>query len=210
MPFIYIMTNPAYEGYVKIGSTDNGRNDKSVEERRKELSHPEGVMFPFEVYAYYETDKNVPDKSIHDLIDTINPELRANKRREFYKMSPEKAFTILEVMAKLHNAEDKLTLVDEDANEPSERVAKKEPPFNFKSAKIPFGSELTYLEDESIKVIVKDERHITYKNTVTSVSALAKELLSCDYVVQGTLYFTYEGETLHERRVRMTESGEYK
>ena len=84
MPYIYIMTNPAYEGYVKIGSTNNGKNDKSVEERRQELSHPEGVMFPFEVYAYYKTDNVVPDKSIHELIDTINPELRANKRREFY------------------------------------------------------------------------------------------------------------------------------
>ena len=32
MGYIYIMTNPAYDGYVKIGSTD-----KSVEQRRAEL-----------------------------------------------------------------------------------------------------------------------------------------------------------------------------
>ena len=38
MSFIYIMTNPAYPGYVKIGATQ-----RDVELRRKELSSQTGV-----------------------------------------------------------------------------------------------------------------------------------------------------------------------
>ena len=37
----------------------------------------------------------------------------------------------------------------------------------------------------------------------TSTSALAQQLLESDYQVQGTTYFTYEGEKLTDRRDRM-------
>ena len=42
-----------------------------------------------------------------------------------------------------------------------------------------------------------------YKGVTTSTSALAQELLESDYQVQGTAYFTYEGEKLTDRRDRM-------
>ena len=48
-----------------------------------------------------------------------------------------------------------------------------------------------------------DDRHISYKGVTTSTSALAQELLESDYQVQGTAYFTYEGEKLTDRRDRM-------
>lgn len=204
------MTNPAYEGYVKIGSTGNGKSSKTVEERRKELSRPEGVMFPFEIYAYYETDVDVADKSIHELIDTINPKLRANKRREFYKMTPHMAYSILEKIAKIHNATDKLVLVDEHETSTKIKAASKRPAFNFVSAQIPIGSELTYIEDEDVKVKVVDERKAEYKGEITTVSPLATQLLGSKRPVQGTLYFTYEGEILSDRRARLEAEGMYK
>lgn len=50
-----------------------------------------------------------------------------------------------------------------------------------------------------------DDDHISYKGVTTSTSALAKELLESEYPVQGTAYFTYEGERLTERHDRMEE-----
>lgn len=202
MAYVYIMTNPAYEGYVKIGSTKN-----SVEQRRQELSAPPGVMFPFEIYAYYETEKQLMDKSIHKLIDTINPELRANKRREFYKMTNETAYKVLESIAECTGAQGKLIkCVDDGIGE----KAKKKPRFSFKSAGIKPGEEIEFIGEEKQKAIVKDDRHIIYNNKTMSVSDLAQKLLNSKWQVQGTLYFTYKGETLNDRRLRMERENKYK
>lgn len=51
--------------------------------------------------------------------------------------------------------------------------------------------------------MVVDDRHVSYKGAITSTSALAQELLESEYQVQGTAYFTYEGEKLTDRRNRM-------
>lgn len=204
MPYIYIMTNPAYEGYVKIGSTD-----KDVYKRAKELSSASGVMFDFEVYGYYETPAKLGDTTLHKIIDSLNPELRVNKRREFYKMSAKEAYEFLYAVAELSGTQDNMTLVDED-DEDVPVKAKRKPPFSFKSAQIPFGAEITFNGDNPVTAIVKDDRHITYNGETTSVSDLAQKLLDSKWQVQGTLYFTYDGETLHDRRIRMEEEGTYK
>lgn len=203
MSYIYIMTNPAYEGYVKIGFTET-----DVYKRAKELSSASGVMFDFEVYGYYETPAKLGDKSLHKIIDGLNPELRVNKRREFYKMSAKSAYEFLYSIAELSGTEDKMTLVDEDDEEIPAKT-KRRSPFSFKAAKIPYGSEIAFVGDNPVTAIVKDDRHITYNGETTSVSDLAQKLLDSKWQVQGTLYFTYEGETLNDRRIRMEEEGTY-
>ena len=203
MAYIYIMTNPAYEGYVKIGVTDN-----DVYKRAKELSSASGVMFDFEVYGYYETPAKLGDKSLHKIIDGLNPELRVNKRREFYKMSAKAAYEFLYSVAELSGTENKMTLVDEDDEEVPAKT-KRRSPFSFKAAHIPFGAKITFNGDNPVTAIVKDERHISYNGETTSVSDLAQKLLDSKWQVQGTLYFTYEGETLFERRNRMESEGTY-
>ena len=204
MAYIYIMTNPAYEGYVKIGFTDT-----DVYKRAKELSSASGVMFDFEVYGYYETPAKLGDKSLHKIIDGLNPELRVNKRREFYKMSAKAAYEFLYSVAELSGTEDKMTLADEDDLDIPAKT-KRRSPFSFKAAGIPFGSEITFNGDNPVTAIVKDDRHITFNGETTSVSDLAQKLLDSKWQVQGTLYFTYDGETLNDRRNRMEEEGTYK
>lgn len=208
MSYIYIMTNPAYEGYVKIGSAND------VEKRRKELSSPSGVMFDFEVYAYYETSNDLGDIKLHKIIDTLKPELRVNKRREFYKMSPLDAYRLLECIAEINGSKDKLVLVDDDddtTDEPKEKVKKKSK-FSFEAAGIPIGSELTFLENEDIKVkVINDKfKKIEYNGEQYSLSELAQLLLETKHPVQGTLYFKYENETLNDRRARLEVEGKYK
>ena len=205
MGYIYIMTNPAYDGYVKIGSTN-----KSVEQRRAELSNPPGVMFPFEIYAFYETPNTLEDKTLHRIIDRLNPELRVNKRREFYKMAPKAAYELLEGIAEITGTKDNLVLVDENDKDASQ-AKKRKPAFSFKSAGIPVGSELTYTEDDTIKVEVAGDcrKNIRYNGKDYSLSELAQELLGSPFQVQGTLYFTYDGETLNDRRTRLEEEGKY-
>ena len=76
-------------------------------------------------------------------------------------------------------------------------------PFKFSECGIPVGSEVCFIEDPSIKAIVLDDRHIQYGNQTTSLSALAKELKHFDHQVQGTLWFSYNGEVLNDLRLRL-------
>lgn len=209
MGYIYIMTNPAYQGYVKIGSTR-----KTVEQRRSELSHPEGVMFPFEVYAYYVSANDIDDITLHDMIDTINPSLRVNKRREFYKMSPHEAYKLLEAIAKITGTVENLTLInDEQIADSLESKQNKRPKFSFVSAGIPVGADLVFTQNKEIvaKYIGGTKaKNIEYRGNKYSLSSLAQELLGTTQQLQGTLYFEYNGENLNRRRIRMEEEGSYK
>lgn len=53
------------------------------------------------------------------------------------------------------------------------------------------------------------DRAIEYKGKQTSVSALAQRLLCVHHPVQGTLYFTFNGELLSALRKRLEDEGKY-
>ncbi len=76
-------------------------------------------------------------------------------------------------------------------------------PFRFSACNIPVGSELVYIEDESVRVTVVDDRRIRYNGELTSLSALAQRLKHLNHPVQGTLWFTYKGEKLTDLRKRL-------
>ncbi len=181
--YIYIMTNQAMPNMVKIGyATD-------VEKRRKQLSAT-AVPYDYEVYATYETSGNLEDKKLHKLIDKLNPDLRVQKNREFYVMSPDDAYELLEAIATISNSMNKLKKVSV-AKEKKAQNAKK-PPINFKKCKIPVGAELVYTGNKRVKCIVKDEHKVLYKGELTSLSAIVNEIKG--YNCAGPSFFTYKGK----------------
>ena len=102
--YIYIMTNPSFKDYVKIGfATD-------VEARRKQLSTT-ALPYEYEIYATYETYGNLEDKKLHKMIDNLNPDLRVTKSREFYVMSPDDAYELLEAIATISGTKERLKRV---------------------------------------------------------------------------------------------------
>lgn len=128
---IYILQNPAFKEYVKIGYAHD------IEKRLRQLNRSETIPFAFRVYAIYEVKSALTDMELHKLIDNLNPDLRTietfdGKKRvkEFYAMSPEDAYSILESIAKISGTIDclkRLTpegheiLDDEIANEVKEK-----------------------------------------------------------------------------------------
>ena len=91
--FIYILTNPSFKEYVKIGYADN------VENRLKQLNNSECIPFAFRVYATYEVEERLTDKKLHSLIDQLNPDLRSIDHvggkvrvREFYAIRLQSLF----------------------------------------------------------------------------------------------------------------------
>ena len=119
---IYILTNPSFPDYVKIGYADD------VNKRLKELNRSECIPFAFRLYAYYEVPQRLTDMKLHELIDMINPDLRAieefdgkKRTREFYNMTSEKAYKILQAIAQINGLEDNLHKV-----KPSEKDLEEE------------------------------------------------------------------------------------
>lgn len=126
--YIYILTNPSFPEYVKIGYADD------VEQRLKRLNGSSSTPFAFRCYATYEVNHRLTDMKIHDVIDKLNPNLRSidnvngKKRvREFYAMSPEDAYLILEAIAEINGLENNLkiwkkTEKEEQDQELSEKI----------------------------------------------------------------------------------------
>ena len=106
---IYILTNPSFPEYVKIGYADD------LQKRLKELNRSECIPFAFRVYAEYEVGERLQDKALHGMIDSINPNLRAidtfdgkKRTKEFFAMTVDDAYNILEAIAKISGTTDKL------------------------------------------------------------------------------------------------------
>ena len=211
---IYILTNPSFPDYVKIGYAHN------IEPRLKQLDRSETIPFAFRVYAVYAVESELTDKELHKLIDKLNPDLRTienfdgkERVKEFYAMSAEDAYGLLECIAKISGTLDRLQrltpegheILDEQiANEVRETVRRG--PFRFSACNIPIGSQIEFIEDSSVKATVVDDRRIEYNGETTSVSALAQKLKGFDHAVQGTLWFTYQGEKLTDIRDRVEAS----
>ena len=211
---IYILTNPSFPDYVKIGYAHN------IETRLKQLNRSETIPFAFRVYAVYAAESELTDKELHKLIDKLNPDLRTienfdgkERVKEFYAMSAEDAYGLLECIAKISGTLDRLQrltpegheILDEQiANEVRETVRRG--PFRFSACNIPIGSQIEFIEDSSVKATVVDDRRIEYNGETTSVSALAQKLKGFDHAVQGTLWFTYQGEKLTDIRDRVEAS----
>lgn len=115
---IYILTNPSFPEYVKIGYADD------VKKRLSQLNRSECIPFAFRVYATYDVSSRLSDLKIHEIIDKLNPNLRSienfegKKRvREFYAMTKEDAYFILEAIAEIHGCTDKLKRIQPTKNE---------------------------------------------------------------------------------------------
>ena len=184
--YIYIMTNPCLQNMVKIGfATD-------VEQRRKQLSTT-ALPYDYEVYSNYETSGKLEDKKLHKLIDNLNPELRVTKSREFFIMSPEEAYELLEAIATISGSQDKLKRKINVTQQDNQKT--KKPAINFAKCGIPIGAELIFIEDPTIKVIVESERKVIYNNEITSLSAVAGKIKGVK-AIAGPSYFTYNGKLI--------------
>ena len=212
---IYILTNPSFPQYVKIGYASNlGR-------RLGELNRSEALPYAFRAYATYDTDKRLTDKALHELLDTLNPDLRTietfngqKRSREFFEMSAEDAYSILEAIARISGTENRLHRVTptgeqlEEEREAEQTRSARRAPFRFSMVGLKPGDKVAFARDPSKQAMVVDDRRVEYEGVTTSLSSLAERLTGLGHALQGPLYFTYEGELLTDRRERMEKVNE--
>ena len=211
---IYILTNPSFPEYVKIGYA------KDIEQRLLQLNRSETIPFAFRVYATYDVVTPLSDLILHDLIDGLNPDLRAietfngkKRTREFYEMTPEYAYNILSSIAKLSGTESRLKRIKPEGHEVEDikmaeeaEKAYRRGPFTFSSVGINPGEIIIFVPDCSITATVVDDKHIRIGETVTSLSGAAKSILHKN-ALQGPKFWSYNGRILDDIRTEKENGG---
>lgn len=218
MGYIYILTNPSFKEYVKIGyATD-------VQHRLDTLNSNPGLPFAFRVYATYEVDSALSDKKLHSILDKLNPDLRSTEEingkkrvREFYAMSAEDAYSILEAIAEINGYTHRLkkwkaTASEQEDEELAQEISKEHQarlaPFTFSACDIKEGAEITFScrgnENDGAVCVVVDDKHVKFNGEIWSLTGLAK-FLSGAKSIAGPQYFKYKGEWLNDIRARTSE-----
>ena len=219
---VYVLVNPASPNLVKIGYADD------VERRLRSLNSNSGLPDPYHCYAAYEVKKRLGDLKLHKLIDALDPDLRHTGNREFYEMTPAKAYGILSAIAQINGDEDRLSLnplndpdITVEASEPvatslqAESKNMRKSRLNFEMLGIEVGSKLSFVDDPSITVETIDGKSSVRlaDGTVCKLSKAALilkeargEANSSGSYQRGKL-FACQGEVLTDMRKRI-ESGE--
>jgi hypothetical protein len=194
---VYVLTNPCIPDLVKIGMTNNLKN-------RLGSLYNSSIPVPFECYfACTVSDMEFVEKQIHDGFD----DFRVNPKREFFRINPERVVSVLNLVM-IDDVTPKEDIVEDEIDQRSLNNEKKtKDRFNFEMTKVPIGSVLSFVKDPSITAIVVDKHKIEFNGEVTSLSKSALEIMKgMGYnwkTIKGTGFWTFESETLTERRTRI-------
>jgi hypothetical protein len=204
---VYVLSNEAMEGYIKIGRTDTPTVE-SVAQRVRNLDDT-NMPLPFNCeHASAVEDALTVEKALHEAFG----DYRVRPRREFfYNLAPFRVIAIL----KLIEIED-VTPSSEQADATEDgtiKVLPRRPSFRFAAVGIPNGATLQWADDPTIVCQVDgDTTYVIYEGQRWAISPLAQKLKGWKRMPSGTPYWLYEDETLRERQLRLeqeaTEGGE--
>ncbi len=191
---VYVLTNPAMPGLVKVGRTTK----EDVRERMKEL-YGTSVPVQFECpYACRVDDPAKVEKNIHLAFGAM----RVSASREFFRLDPENVIAILTLL----DAEDVTPDVEKELEEgvtPAEKESanklkrSRRPQMNFVEMGIPEGSTLLFKDGTATCTVIAAKK--VYQNGHEySLTALTSEILEIDYQIQPAPHWTYEGRTLKD------------
>ena len=195
---VYVLSNEAMEGYIKIGVT-NGDSPSDVKRRMSDLDST-SLPLPFQCeYAAVVSNYEVVEKALH----TAFGDYRVNRRREFFKGV--EAFRVKAVVDLLKIKDVTPEETDTQGEEDLQTRIRREN-FTFKMVDIPEGATLELLgaPDKTCKV-AGTKTEVEYEGDLYSISGLAKELKQSKWGLQGPRFWKYEDETLQARRERLEE-----
>ena len=194
LSIVYVLTNPAMPGLVKIGRTDGD----DVNPRVTQL-YTTGVPFPFTVEFACRVPN--PDEVEAALHHAFNPN-RINPKREFFQIDPSQAIGIL----KLLHVEDATREVEQQASavesielEAADQYRTRRPNLNFEEMGIPVGSTLIFTKTGTTATVIAPKKvRLGEDGEETSLTAATRQLLGLDYSVAPGSYWRFQGKTVSE------------
>ena len=210
---IYILTNPSFKEFVKIGKA----TEQTIAQRVRTLNSSSAVPFSFNIYATYQTTNGDRiEKMLHKILDKFKYELRAREKtdsgrervREFFAMEASEAFEYLIMVAEgfgdEHNVKSfKKTKKQLDEEKVAQKIETRTRAanFSFERKGIKPGTMIEFLRDSNLKAKVLDDKYIEFEGERYSLTGLAKKFLGKVGVVgevAGPRFFRLGGKILAE------------
>lgn len=191
---IYLLTNPAMPGIIKIGRSTR----VDVKERMREL-FSSGVPLPFEcVYAARVVDINKVEQALHH---AFGPQ-RINPKREFFEIEASQAIGIiklLEIENVTPQVERQADKIDKVEIEAGRTYAKKRPRLNFEEMGIPTGSVLVF-NATGEEATVQTPRSVMFRGEEMSITNATRLALGEGYAynVAPGPYWTFNGKKVRD------------
>ena len=180
---VYVLTNPAMPGYVKIGYTTN------IQARMKQL-HSTGVPEPFECAMAMQVETGEGRKLEKALHTAFIPD-KGSSSREFFKMDPVRVVAILRIWP---GKDVTPTTTDTKTTTKTKSQKGRREPFTFAKAKIPVGSTLISTRTGEEATVVGTR--VRFRGEEMSISAATKQAIGRH--AQPTPLWKFEGRTLEE------------
>ena len=196
LQIVYVLTNPAMPGLVKIGKT----TQEEVDLRMRQLFST-GVPVPFEcAFACRVPDASVVERALHHAFG----QLRINPTREFFRIEPERVISILKLLHVEEVTEQLERYIQSDATQADLQAAEqlknsRRPRMDYIELGIPIGSVLMY-RDGQAQVTVVGSRMVLFDGHECSLTMATRKVQGKpdDYALQPAPYWTYNGMTLKE------------
>ena len=189
---VYVLTNPAMPGMVKIGKTT-----RDVSLRLIDL-YSTGVPLPFECeYAALVKDVDKTEKAFHNAFE----QSRVNPRREFFNINPKQAINVLELMAiedvtpAVQFKAQSIALEVQDSVEKFKKIRR--PNQNFFEMGLEVGDILKFGRNDEICTIL-NERQVSYKKQAWFLENLTKKLIEKTNPEQGYASWYFKGKNLQQ------------
>jgi hypothetical protein len=198
---VYVLTNEAMEGMVKIGRTTT-----SVEQRIKELDNT-SLPLPFQCFYAAEVHNSVV---VEGKLHRIFSDKRIRANREFFRIDANQVREAIQ-LAELKDVTPKVDVVvdatDVQALQKAVATEERRSRLRFTELEIPAGAVLVFAKDSNMTCVVVADGKVDFEGQTLSPSAAALQAVKrLGYnwaAVSGSDYWEYEGETLTARRLRL-------
>ncbi len=192
LQIVYVLTNSAMPGLVKIGYTTQDDANTRIAQL-----YATGVPIPFTLeYACKVQNAEEVEKALHV---AFSPN-RVNPKREFFRIEAEQAIAILKL---LHTEEatqeisEQPTTLDQQSIAAAEQMRSRRPNLNFAEMSIPIGAILQSTHSD-VTVVVVGPKKVRLGDDEISLTAATREVLGLDYNVQPVAHWTYQGRSIRD------------
>ena len=196
MDIVYILTNPAFPDYIKIGRTSN------LKQRLISLDNT-SMPLPYECYYAAQVDNaSKVEKLLHQSFDKY----RVRKNREFFELLPENAKSALQLANGKEVTPDHDIVETQDDQRALNKARSQRERFKFSLLNIAPETLLTFAKDVEITCQVIDDRLVRFRGEEMSLTASAliviHEMGFEWSKISGPAYWQYNGVSLYDLRLK--------
>ena len=195
---VYVLTNPAMPDLIKIGKTT--RDD--LQARMKEL-YTTGVPLPFDCCIAVEIESQERGDKLEKALHVAFEPNRLNRSREFFTVKSSQVEALLKIWPDARDVTPEIERdLDKDLSfqekEDVRKFKRRRPNLNFKTMRIPDGSELVSTNDDHEKATVIGEKKVSFRGEEMSLTVATRMALKLDYAVAPCGHWTFEGRNLSD------------